>query len=139
MPHKVKELVNTTENIITRICLKFFIVDPSKPIYNETGKIEYWKVLREKKLKKFCIWKVLSFLYISPLPMDVAKEKRRLVREAMKTEVSGWGRIEYEDAIDLEFFDAFYRFKNPQQYTSIQEQTGPKIELPKIELDEEGY
>jgi len=70
------------------------------------------------KLKNIIIGHILKFL--SPLkydPLEVAKEKRRLVRECMKTERSGWG----EHSGDLEFFDAFHEFNNPEKYERLEE------------------
>jgi len=119
MPHKFKALVNTTQETLTRTFINFFIVEPSKPIYTETGKIEHWKLLKEKNLKDIIIGNILQFLYISSSPLDLAKSKRALVRKAMQTEESGWGFIFYGNNGDLEFFDAFHEFRNPAIYDEV--------------------
>jgi len=117
LPHKCKDLVNTTDKTLSRTILSFLIVDPSKPIYSNTGKIEHWKLLKEKKVKNIIIGHILKFLYLSQNPLEVAREKRKLVREAMKTEKSGYGKVlGDEDDINLEFFDAFHEFNNPSKY-----------------------
>jgi len=117
LPHKFKELANLSNSPITRTFLNFFIVDPSKPIECDSGKLEYWGLLKSMKLKNIVIGHILKFL--SPLKYDalvIAKEKRRLARECMKTEVSGWGVIHYGNSGDLEFYDAFHEFHNPDKY-----------------------
>jgi len=117
LPHKFKELANLSNSPITRTFLNFFIVDPSKPIECDSGKLEYCGLLKSMKLKNIVIGHILKFL--SPLKYDalvIAKEKRRLARECMKTEVSGWGVIHYGNSGDLEFYDAFHEFHNPDKY-----------------------
>jgi len=117
LPHRFKELANTTQATLTRTFLNFFIVDPCNPIECDGGKQEHWRLLKSKKLKNIIIGHILKFL--SPLkydPLEVAKEKRKQVREGMKTEVSGWGVINYGNSGDLEFFDAFHEFHTPEKY-----------------------
>ena len=122
LPHRFYELRNETDKTLTRTFLNFFIVDPSCPIQTETGKIEHWKLLKEKKLKNIIIGNILGFLYRSYLSLEVAKEKRKLTREAMKTEESGWGFIHYGNSGDLEFFDAFHEPNNPKKYENIEKE-----------------
>jgi len=122
LPHRFKELINSTKSTLTRTFLNFFIVDPSKPIECDGGKQEYWRILKSMKLKKIIIGNILKFL--SPLKYDnleKAKEKRKLVREGMKTENSGWGYIHYGNSGDLEFFDAFHELHNPEKYDNLEE------------------
>jgi len=122
LPHRFKELVNSTKTTLTRTFLNFFIVDPSKPIECDGGKQEYWRLLKSMKLKNIIIGHILKFL--SPLKYDtleIAKQKRTHVREGMKTERSGWGFIHYGNSGDLEFFDAFHEFNNPEKYEDLEE------------------
>jgi len=116
LPHKFNQLANSTKETITRTFLNFFIVDPSDPIYSETGMIEHWRLLKSKKLKNIIVGHVLKFLYLSYDNIDLAKEKRSKVREAMKTEKSGWGFIHYGNSGDVEFFDAFHQPVNTAKY-----------------------
>jgi len=121
LPHRFKQLINVTNTALTRTFLNFFIVDPNKPIECERGKQDYWQLLKSMKLKNIIIGNVLKF--ISPLkydPNEVAKEKRKKVREGMKTEVSGWGFSHYGNSGDLEFYDAFHEFHNEKKYEKIE-------------------
>ena len=73
------------------------------------------------KLKNIIIGNILQFISILKYsPIEVAKEKRKLVREGMKTEKSGWGFIHYGNAGDLKFFDAFHKFDKPGMYDSLE-------------------
>jgi len=122
LPHRFKQLVNTTKSTLKRTFLNFFIVDPSKPIECDGGKQEYWRLLKSMKLKKIIIGHILKF--VSSLKYDTlekAKEKRKQVRKGMKTENSGWGYIHYGNSGDLEFFDAFHVFNNPEKYDDLED------------------
>ena len=77
LPHRFKELVNTTDNVITRTFINFFIIDPTKPLYCESQRMEDWKILKAKKLKKLFIEYILSFLYIKSFPFDIAKPRKK--------------------------------------------------------------
>ena len=105
LPHKFLELTNKTDRPLERLFVNFFIVDPSKPIESTTF---YWEAEKAlKKTKKFpsvIIELILSFIvYRSNIFED--KEKRRLARQCLKEEKSGWGYICYGNAGEVAFID----------------------------------
>ena len=105
LPHKFLKLENNTNEPLERLFVNFFIVDPSKPIESTTF---YWEIEKAlKKLKKFpnvIIEFILSFIvYRSNIFED--KEKRRLARQCLKEEKSGWGYICYGNAGEVAFID----------------------------------
>ena len=107
LPHKFLKLTNNTDSPLERLFLNFFIVDPTKEIESTTFYWEADKLLRKlKKLPSVIIAHILSFIVYRPNLVE-AKERRKAAREAMKTEVSGWGYIDYGNSGDVVFIDSF--------------------------------
>ena len=122
LPHRFLKLTNVTSSPITRQFLSFFIVDPSKPLMSTSYVWDVSKILFKLCPSKVLINQILSFTG-AQFNQEEAKELRRLARESMKKELSGWGHLDYGNSGELEFFDPYLVPKNYKnfQYVDIQE------------------
>ena len=119
LPHKFLKLTNNTDSPLERLFLNFFIIDPTKEIESTTSYWETEKALRRlKKLPTVLIDYILSFLIYRP-NLTEAKERRKIVREAMMTELSGWGFITYGNSGDVEFIDYSTKPSKLERYDTI--------------------
>jgi hypothetical protein len=80
------------------------------------------KILGSLGLPNLVVNHILSFTG-SHFNESEAWELRRLARESMKKELSGWGHLDYGNSGELEYFDPYMVPKNFKnfQYVNIQE------------------
>ena len=100
LPHRFKELKNSTAKPLSRLFINFFIVDPNKPLPSTALYHIHMRWLSERLSS--VLHEILKYL-VFLADLAEAKERRQLARQSMKTAPSGWGYIHYGNCGDVEF------------------------------------
>ena len=103
LPHKFCELNNRTDENAERLFINFFIVNPKKRLETNQLRLDAFRALKIKmKLPNVLIDEILSYIY-SCESLHLAKIRRGIVRESMKTDMSGWGYMFLDNFCEIEF------------------------------------